>query len=1172
MGSDKTRMERMDTTGPMTANICSINISGMSERSRLCLDKYCSTKKLDILAVQESGSRDRESLKLANMDYMLDNNMSQNKGCVLYINRRYSFKQLTVAPASDQFDYIWALVSIYGKRYIVGTAYVKSDNPKLIGCMMEMIYNVYEGDAKRHKAAGVLLLGDFNGRHYSWGDREINKNGRELVNKLDPSKLTIHSPGSPSFLCINGNSMIDLVITSNNISDAISRPHTDDVAVLFSGAPIRGHVPVHTKLTVKEAVNHTIVKEKFDLDKMDWENWTYELEAELNTDNNAKLSEATDPVKYWTILKQAIVDATERNAQKKKTCTHSKPYWTEELSVLAKQYRAAQKAWNRRNTDANRNIMDVAKEEFDSKRKEQCRQFIMKSTKDLNSSQTREFWKNYNKLFGKEKDSKVEILMENDGSMITEDKGKEQLMFKTFFEGHHLDKETFDHNFHHGVCTEYEQAKSEAFTPNTTLHAEDMAETIDDNSRHKAFNDPIGEDDIRFIIKNKKSSGKSFDEDGVHPMMLTHLGPNAIAALAHLFNMCLECGTWAWNIADVIFLKKEGKSSYNDAGAYRPISITSYLGKILEKILVMRLEAYLYGEELVDASQEGFTKARNSVRYLNRLNLNIQNDLERKRTVACLFLDFEKAFDSVWKKGLIVKLLRVGINGQFLRLIDSFLNSRKVRLHVNDYIGGLRHCLEVGLPQGSALSPILFKFFIMDLGEDLVTNRRIEMYKFADDGTFRVSGEFWVDCREVMVQVLSSLEIWCNQWRLVINCKVDKTEIVIFSPKDKEHQELPQDIGMGEKNIRIVQKSKVLGLTIDNKLNYESHSIMIFRQLNNIWVNICKYSNRNWGFNQKVLVRLLKTLFLSKLYYAGQIWINSKNIQAINKLWYKMIKAAIGAVFNIKQVLAEVILGVPPLMLVNEINKVKHYLKLNIQKTKWDQLRDDLQTLAEESDTTKRELASVFKFLRWKLEWYPKKFTSLDKEIISSKCTIKYTELSSNSCSYSKHMVQKYTESCWQSTLDNQFRADGYYNIPKVSCDKLPIAPNVDRNTETILLSHFYKNNLMNKYLYDIGHWETATPLCLCKVDNQTPYHCLIECDLVDTKIRQDLRNSVDIFFKENAGMMFGDTRDHITLLNMSRNTNIIELMIKAIRSCKNKYRTKIILHRETNVVTEDNS
>ena len=113
-------------TGAKTAsigvNICSINISGMSERSRFCLDSYCTTNKLDVLAVQESGTRKNELLKVCNMGYMLDMNASKNKGCALYINKKHSYKQLDINPGISEFDYIWSLVIMHGKRYIIGTA------------------------------------------------------------------------------------------------------------------------------------------------------------------------------------------------------------------------------------------------------------------------------------------------------------------------------------------------------------------------------------------------------------------------------------------------------------------------------------------------------------------------------------------------------------------------------------------------------------------------------------------------------------------------------------------------------------------------------------------------------------------------------------------------------------------------------------------------------------------------------------------------------------------------------------------------------------------------------------------------------------------------------------------------------------------------------------------
>ena len=84
--------------------------------------------------------------------------------------------------------------------------------------------------------------------------------------------------------------------------------------------------------------------------------------------------------------------------------------------------------------------------------------------------------------------------------------------------------------------------------------------------------------------------------------------------------------------------------------------------------------------------QEGFTTNKNTARYLNRLDWLIKWG-KHKKTVIGLFIDFEKAFDSVWKKGLMVKLFNKGTQGNFLKLIISFLTSQTVNLKVNSHTG-----------------------------------------------------------------------------------------------------------------------------------------------------------------------------------------------------------------------------------------------------------------------------------------------------------------------------------------------------------------------------------------------------------------------------------------------------------------------------------------------------
>ena len=150
--------------------------------------------------------------------------------------------------------------------------------------------------------------------------------------------------------------------------------------------------------------------------------------------------------------------------------------------------------------------------------------------------------------------------------------------------------------------------------------------------------------------------------------MLKKLGPLALHVILILFNLCFRMKLWIWDKAEVIFLKKEGKKSYSVPGSYRPISITAYLGKLLERIMAIRASKFMKKKNYFDPYQEGFTEKKNTIGYLNRLILDIKSDLHEGKTVICLFLDFEKAFDSVWKKGLIVKLFLLGFRGKFLKL------------------------------------------------------------------------------------------------------------------------------------------------------------------------------------------------------------------------------------------------------------------------------------------------------------------------------------------------------------------------------------------------------------------------------------------------------------------------------------------------------------------------
>ena len=1115
----------------------------MSSRSNFVLDNYVNNNSYDIVAVQEIETSDIDRLKLTNMRVITDPNHSANKGAALYINEQFSLTPLIeLSKLSKHLDTSWGLAVIGNKRYIVASIYLKLNYPEGVQEILNMMQAADEM-AKRLRSSGIIVVGDFNARHTAWGDRINNDYGKQLVEKLDYTKFSICHSNSPTFLAANGSSVIDLMIVSNNLSDS-STCITDDQVELYSGAPLRGHVPLISTITTRADIQQNVT-EKLCIKNVKWEEWSKDLDMIVEKDNTI-INTIDDPHHLWNYIDDTIKKVTLKHCEMKLTSKHSKPYWTPMLSTLAKKLRKSSKAYIKRNTDHNKEKLLEAKEHFDKERKRECQEFIIKTTKDLNSAQATKFWKRFNSLFKKKSDNNIDPLSNGNGGLYTDPSDMENTLFATFFEATHLSAGNFDDEFYNTVTNIYEEIRSEDISFEETGVENEGG--ISNQNVANCLNFKISLKEIKKSIKNTQANGKSFDNHNLHPLMLQHLGSKFLKLIKKLFNSCLSKNTWVWNDAEVIFFRKEGKENYSMPGSYRPISISSYIGKLLEKIIAKRISTYLTQQHIFDPDQEGFTPARNTIRYLNRLVLGIKGDLEKKLSVLCLFIDFEKAFDSVWKKGLIYKLHKIGIHGNILKLIHSFLFSRNVSLNINGNCGPKRACMDYGLPQGSALSPILFKIYLLDLADEMIDNPDVEVLKFADDGTIKVHGHTISRCLETMNEILRCLKVWTASWRMIINCQPNKTEMMCFSKTDGTNTQIPDRFQLGDKEIKLVSHTKVLGLIIDESLSFNLHSKSVYNKILGRWANICKYSNIHWGLCQRVMVQLMKTLFISSICYAGLIWIKPTNTAEVDKIWYKIVKSSVGAVFNISRSLAEIILGLPPLKILNHINRIKHYLKLILCPTPGDRLLEFIINCNVDETKCPLDLwnnfKEVYKFLRWKLNLFPEQFNENDTDIISNGTVNRYSELSPKSCSYTKVNINAYTQVLWERSVKIEYQLEGKHHYPSPRCSNLPIPLNTSRESEVKLMSLFYPNNLFNSFLYCVSR--VASPRCVeCLRDEHTPYHIVMDCPAVDEVYRSAAKEILtDIIGNEEIKQ-----EDTVTLLNGSREAEFILVCLNIIDS-----------------------
>ena len=1124
---NEARVRRIDKI-----KLCSINICGLSERSKMVLNNYTHKEKIDVLAIQETGTSVKKSLELHNMHGIADTNEAVNRGAALYVSKKHTITKLeNISKITKNLDSCWGLVVASKKRYIIGNIYMKLNHKSAIPETIKML-QAAEKEKQRLHASGIILTGDFNARHPSWGDKQINYYGRSLANSLDNTRYSICTSKSPTFLCSKGSSYIDLSIISNELADSVIDCKTDEGVELFSGAPTRGHVPLLTTLSINRDDSPSNVIDKIDLSKMKWNEWTKHIEDSIEQDR-VLLDGEEDPYNLWNRLNYIITQATDAHGETKKCCKYSKPYWTASLNLLSLNLRSARKNYIKRNTENNLRALNDARTAFDEERKRACENFLIDTAKQLNSSQAQRFWKDFNKLFKKKTTQNIDPLLDENEKLQT-DKGKiEQCLFSVFFEARHLIDGDFDDNFYQEVNNIYDHIINEDL-PNET------------NENIQNLNSEII---IQELLKAIKSSGKSVDNFNFHPTMFQHLGDSALSLILRIFNICLKSHTWIWEGAEVIFLRKDGKDNYSKPGSYRPICITSYIGKLFEAIIARRIEHYLKRSNQTDANQEGFSESKNTIRYLNRLHLGILSDKEKDLSILCLFVDFEKAFDSVWKKGLLIKLHQLGITGNVAYLINSFLFTRKVKLNINGTVGNERQSAEYGLPQGSALSPVLFKIYLLDFLEELLNRPEISILKFADDGTVKISAENSQACVQILNEVLVLLDQWTKKWRMKVNCDKNKTEVICFNTSEGDINLMPQSFKLGHKDIYRVTETKVLGLVIDQHLNYNSHCQLVINSLQGRWAAICKFSNKYWGFNLRVMIYLLKVLFISKMSYASHIWLTRENLGELNQLWYHMMKAVIGAVLNINHNIAEIILGIPPIHIQTQVNSIKHFLKIINKPVQQDIFKEFLVTSYNADMKTPKplhtKLRDTLSFLEWKINLYPAHFNQNDETIIHGRQLENLLYISTKAGSYTQLMMKQYTEQVlWANSIRNQFQIDGYQSSPTPSCDIIPIPPGTPRKAEVQLLSLLYKNNLLNQSLYNIGR--SPSPLCRrCNQEEETAEHILFNCSHIDYQMRATARYNYKLALQVSEDAH--EPEFYIGLLNAIRNVEFVKSCLEIV-------------------------
>lgn len=451
---------------------------------------------------------------------------------------------------------------------------------------------------------------------------------------------------------------------------------------------------------------------------------------------------------------------------------------------------------------------------------------------------------------------------------------------KYFSSNHNCKKRNgFSEIKHNGINYKDPAAIANAFSDYFANVGKNLAKTITttkDNFKiylpnpmpNSFYMSKIEMEEILEVLDNLKPS-KTTGPDSLNSFIIKQASSYIASPLHFLFNLSIDKGIFpdSLKVARVVPIHKKGNTS--DCSNYRPISLTSNFSKIFEKIICKRLVTYLNKYNLLYDYQFGFRKNFSTslalMEVINMINTELVNNY-----VLGIFIDLQKAFDTVNIEILLHKLSNIGIRGTLHNWIKSYLTGRQIFTSI-DGCNSSKYDISIGVPQGGALSPLLFLVYINDFHRALIDTR---LRLFADDSNAFIISDRLEELFEKANSTLKLIQNWLTANQLTLNAS--KTSYMIFklSNRDKEFITFNNlSLKLNGQEVAHVANTKYLGVTINETLTWHEHVNELIRKIRSYNGVFYKYSK---FIHYDVAKTLYYSLVYSRITYGLELFGNSR--------------------------------------------------------------------------------------------------------------------------------------------------------------------------------------------------------------------------------------------------------------------------------------------------------
>jgi hypothetical protein len=422
------------------------------------------------------------------------------------------------------------------------------------------------------------------------------------------------------------------------------------------------------------------------------------------------------------------------------------------------------------------------------------------------------------------------------------------------------------------ACTHAEKATllADRFFPDSVADLTDVTDTTFGRDTFPA--DPlvlpqtVTADDVEQTLRYT-GAWKAPGDDGLPVGFLRACGPPLYHTLAAIATASFQVGYFptCCKTAKVVVIQKPGKppEARQTPGGWRPISLLSTVGKVLEAIIGARIASAAEDHNVLPEGQMGNRRGRSTETAIRMVTATVQEAWRHGGVASLLQLDIKGAFDTVNYTRLLDTLRKQRFPHWLVQWVRSYITGRTAVLQF-DGQPSKPVTLRAGVPQGSPLSPILFLLYITPLYEALATHQRLLVVGFADDSNLLAFGNSDADtCPQLE-------DAWrtCTQWAATrgMSFAPQKSELIHFT---RARAPLRRGVCLGESVVEPVESARFLGVWLDRKLRWGKHLEKLKQKMATQTFALTRIGASAWGCRLRSAREVYTKVIRSALAYGA---------------------------------------------------------------------------------------------------------------------------------------------------------------------------------------------------------------------------------------------------------------------------------------------------------------